>query len=83
MVTDAGTIFPLTESGTIESAKGQQISIFSISQETEITSDGMKYKLDKRKLLNWWNATLNEAEGSSFTLEFTGGKLIVFLKFTD
>lgn len=83
MVTDAGIILPLTESCKVESVKGQQVSIFSVSQDTEITSTGLKYKLDKRKLSNWWNATLNEAEESSFSLEFTGGPLIVFLKFGD
>jgi thiamine pyrophosphokinase len=83
MVTDAGTFVPLLESSEMESVKGQQISIFSIDPETEITSTGLKYKLDKKKLSNWWNATLNEAEGNSFKLEFTGGRIIVFLKFTD
>jgi thiamine pyrophosphokinase len=83
MVTDAGTILPLTESCKVESEKGQQVSIFSVSPDSEITSTGLKYKLDKKRLSNWWNATLNEAEGSSFTLEFNKGTLIVFLKFAD
>jgi thiamine pyrophosphokinase len=83
MITDAGTFIPQLESCTIESVKGQQVSIFSINPETEITSTGLKYKLDKKKLSNWWNATLNEAEENSFTLEFNGGKLIVFMKFID
>jgi thiamine pyrophosphokinase len=83
MVTDAGTILPLTESCKVESEKGQQVSIFSVSPDSEITSNGLKYKLDKKRLSNWWNATLNEAEGSSFTLEFNKGTLIVFLKFAD
>jgi thiamine pyrophosphokinase len=67
----------------MESKIGQQVSIFSIDPETEITSSGLKYKLDKKKLTNWWQATLNEAEGSSFTLEIAGLPLIVFLKFQD
>jgi thiamine pyrophosphokinase len=83
MVTDAGIIFPLLESSEIESGKGQQLSVFSIDPSVEITSTGLKYSLDKKKLTNWWTATLNEAEGNSFTLEFKGGPLIVFLKFPD
>jgi thiamine pyrophosphokinase len=83
MVTDAGTIIPLLENCKIESEKGQQVSIFSIDPDSEITSTGLKYKLDKKRLPNWWNATLNEAEGSNFRLEFKGGPLIVFLKFMD
>jgi thiamine pyrophosphokinase len=83
MVTDAGIIIPVSESCKVESQKGQQVSIFSINPETEITSAGLKYRLDKKKLSNWWNATLNEAEGSSFTLEFTHSPLLIFLKFMD
>ena len=83
MVTDAGVFYPVLESCKVESEKGQQISIFSVDPSTEITSSGLKYKLDKKKLLNWWNATLNEAEGNSVTLQFAGSPLIVFLKFFD
>jgi thiamine pyrophosphokinase len=83
MVTDAGTLFPILESDTIETQKGQQVSVFSIDPNNEISSSGLKYKLDKKKLTNWWTATLNEAEGNSFTLEFEGGPVIVFLKFGD
>jgi thiamine pyrophosphokinase len=83
MVTDAGTLFPILESDTIETQKGQQVSVFSIDPNNEISSSGLKYKLDKKKLTNWWTATLNEAEGNIFNLEFEGGQVIVFLKFGD
>jgi thiamine pyrophosphokinase len=83
MVTDAGIFFPLLKSCKMESEKGQQVSVFSIDPYTEITSSGLKYKLDRKKLSNWWTATLNEAEGNSFSLQFEGGPLIVFMKFMD
>lgn len=83
MVTDAGIIIPILESCKFESEKGQQVSVFSISPDTEITSAGLKYKLENKKLGNWWNATLNESEGSSFTLQFEEGKVLVFMKFID
>jgi thiamine pyrophosphokinase len=83
MVTDAGIFLPVSGSCEIESERGQQVSIFSIDPNIEITTSGLKYKLEKKKLLNWWNATLNEAEGKSFSLQFKGGPLIVFLKFPD
>src|SRR5450759_4168072 len=59
MVTDAGIFFPILESTKIEAQKGQQVSLFSIDPETEITSSGLKYKVDNKKLTNWWTATLN------------------------
>lgn len=83
MVTDTGILFPLLRSEEIISHPGQQLSVFSINPDTEITSSGLKYKLDRLKLKNWWRATLNEATGSSFYLEFFGGPLIVYLKFLE
>jgi thiamine pyrophosphokinase len=50
MVSDAGIIFPVLSSCKFECEKGQQISLFSIDAKTEISSDGLKYKLEKKKL---------------------------------
>lgn len=83
MITDAGIFFPILSSSEIKSEKGQQVSVFSTDPQLEVTSSGLKYKLDNMKLSKWWKATLNEAEGKSFSLQFKGGSLIVFLKFND
>ncbi len=83
MITDTGIITPLIKSGSVKCFPGQQVSVFSIDPETEITSSGLKYPLDKLKSHNWWRATLNEATGESFSLEFSGGPLIVYMKFRD
>ena len=81
MVTDTGIFYPFTESCRVPSVKGQQVSLFAIDPGTEITSSGLKYPLIKRKLRNWWEATLNEATGDHFELEFDRGVVIVYLKF--
>jgi len=81
MITDTGifrTCFAKTE---IMTYPGQQVSIFSLDPETEITSLGLKYGLNKIKLSNWWMATLNEATGDSFVLDFISGRIIVYLNF--
>jgi thiamine pyrophosphokinase len=80
MITDTGILKPLLKSSEIFSFPGQQVSIFSIDPETEVTSSGLKYPLHKTKLTNWWFATLNESLGDKFSLDFNG-RLIVFLKF--
>lgn len=80
MVTDTGIFRPVLKSTVMDSFKGQQISIFSIDPATGITSDGLKYPLSDTKIDNWWCATLNEALGNSFSLEFSEGRIIVFLK---
>ena len=81
MVTDSGILRSFLSTMEIASFPGQQVSVFSLNPETEITSSGLKYPLMKTRLKNWWNATLNEATGSSFRLEFTTGRIIVYLKF--
>jgi thiamine pyrophosphokinase len=83
MITDTGIFIPFLESCSVSAIPGQQVSVFSIDPRTEISSEGLKYKLDKLKLRNWWRGTLNEASGESFTLSFSGGPLLVYLKFID
>lgn len=83
MITDNGVFMAFHENCTIASAPGQQVSVFSIDPHTPITSSGLLYPLNERCLNNWWEATLNEATGDEFTLSFTGGPVIVFLKFME
>lgn len=83
MVTDTGVMMPFLKSSVVSSFPGQQISIFSIDPETELISQGLRYPLERKKIKNWWVATLNEAVGNSFSLEFNQGRVIVYLKFPD
>jgi thiamine pyrophosphokinase len=81
MVTDTGILLPFLKSCNVSSFPGQQVSVFSIDPETEITSSGLRYPLNRTKIKNWWFATLNEALGDSFSLDFIG-RVIVYLKFS-
>lgn len=83
MVTDTGIFMPLLKSTSIESFKGQQVSLFAIDPETEITTHGLKYPLNRTKISNWWFATLNEALGDNFSIEFSAGRVIIYLKFAE
>jgi thiamine pyrophosphokinase len=81
MVTDTGVIRPLIKGSSIPSFPGQQVSIFSIDTETEVTSYGLKYPLNRTKIKNWWCATLNESLGDRFSIEFITGRVLLYLKF--
>jgi thiamine pyrophosphokinase len=76
-------IIPLQNSAEISSFQGQQVSIFSIDPETEITTAGLRYPLNKTKVKNWWVATLNEATEERFSISFDGGPVILYLKFKE
>lgn len=83
MITDTGIFLPFLQSCKVESLPGQQVSLFSINPETEISSAGLRYPLSNRRLRNWWEATLNEALGDHFELSFNGGPVLIFLEFID
>jgi thiamine pyrophosphokinase len=81
MVTDSGIFKTYYKSAQIPAFPGQQVSLFSIDPETEITTYGLKYPLKGSKLNNWWMATLNEALGDNFSIQFSCGRVIIYLKF--
>lgn len=80
MVTDNGTFIAVHSGEQIQCVPGQQVSIFAMDTSTQIFSTGLKYKLNGLTPSRWWQATLNEATGDSFTLSFQPNKtLLVFL----
>jgi thiamine pyrophosphokinase len=83
MVTDTGIFLPFLKSSEISSFPGQQVSVFAIDPDTEITSHGLRYPLNRTKISNWWFATLNESLGDKFSLDFRNGRVIVYRKFPD
>ena len=80
IITDYGEFIPITKTTKFDSHKGQQVSVFTITPDIEVSSQGLKYPLDNLKLLSWWLGTLNESLGNEFSLSFTGkGIFIVYL----
>ena len=77
MVTDYGYFFPATRSGTFRAPKGSQVSIFSLNPQQEITSQGLKYPLDRLRLPRWHMGTLNEALSDEFSLVFASESPII------
>ena len=77
-LTNTGIFTPISKTTTFNSFAGQQVSIFSLSKGTRITSHNLKYQLNNLILDKLWMGTLNEATGSDFILEFEEGELIVY-----
>lgn len=79
MVTNDGFLLPLTHSATFPGQPGQQVSIFSLTQETRYSSRGLKYPLKETLLPTLWSGSLNEVIGESFALEFDAGLALIYI----
>ena len=80
MLTDHGRLTAMHGSRTFASFPRQQVSIFTMDPQTAIYSDGLKWSLDAFHARRWWQATLNEALGTEFSLR-TEGWAVVFLTY--
>jgi thiamine pyrophosphokinase len=60
------------------SFEGQQVSIFALTPDAQISSLGLKYPLENRNLTSWWQGTLNESAGEQFSLSIDQGILLVY-----
>lgn len=78
MLSDYGIMLPMQGHARFESHAGQQISIFSLSPQTPVSVEGLRYPICNRRIEWWWEATLNEALGDHF--DVSGGLLIIYLK---
>ena len=79
MLTNYGVFTPISSNTTFKSFAGEKVSLFAIGQKP-VTTTGLKYPIQNRVLTNWWQGTLNESLGDSFTIE-TRGRIIVFQVF--
>ena len=77
MLTDYGCLCAMRGRRTFASFPYQQVSIFTMDPDTPIHSEGLRWPLDGFRARRWWQATLNETLGDSFTLSAEGW-LIVF-----
>jgi thiamine pyrophosphokinase len=73
MMTDYGTFTPHHGDGDFDSFPGQQVSLFNFGC-TVMQSQGLRYPVFP--FGNWWQGTLNEALGNSFSLHADGDYLV-------
>lgn len=79
MVSDYGIFTPILQSTTLPSDLGQQVSLFALYPEGEITTEGLRWPIIRRKITSWWQGSLNEALGEWFTISLTpGARVIVY-----
>lgn len=71
MVSDYGIFTPILKNTVFESYAGQQVSIFSMSLSGEITAKGLRWPITDRRFTAWWQGTLNESTGDTFSIELS------------
>ncbi|MBQ9546139.1 MAG: thiamine diphosphokinase [Bacteroidales bacterium] len=76
IVSDYGTFHAVQGEASFESFPLQQVSIFSLTPQVPVSLYGLRYPLSDHCITRWWQATLNEALSSSFSVK--GGNLIVY-----
>jgi len=77
MLTDYGRFVAMSGERSFASFPRQQVSIFAMTPGASITATGLRWPLDAFRPRLWWQATLNEALGTEFSLS-TEGWLVVF-----
>lgn len=77
MLTDYGRMVAITGSRRFVSFPRQQVSIFTMDPDKPFSAIGLKWPLEDFHARRWWNASLNEAVGTEFSLR-TDGWLVVF-----
>jgi len=78
MFTNNGVFSAFSDTKTFSSYPKQQISIFSFKQDTLLTFEGLKYPVHNRSFHYLWEGSLNEAITDQFTIQCSGGEVIVF-----
>ena len=77
MLTDYGRLTSMRGFRRFASFPRQQVSIFTMNPDSPIESEGLRWPLDGFHARRWWQASLNEAVGTEFSLS-TDGWLVVF-----
>ena len=73
MFTDHGFFTPAYGNRTFNTMKGQQVSVFNFGCHL-LTSEGLRW--DAYNFSEWWQGTLNEALGDTFSIHADGYYLV-------
>lgn len=71
MVSDEGTIFPISDTVEFDCGIGRSVSIFTPDNSLKIKSEGLMYPTEDVIFDNWWKATLNKSIDDKVRLELS------------
>lgn len=70
IISDYGVFFLVQSGEKIRSFAGEKISIFSVDNGVRVSASGLLYPLNDLQLSKWYTASLNEATGDHFIMNF-------------
>lgn len=76
MITDLGVFDPVEGYTRFESFEGQQVSIFTLSPDTLVTTEDLVYPLREAPLTRWWQGSLNMSQSREFGLRTTAPAIV-------
>lgn len=76
--TDNGVFTPVQGDRQLPSFPGQFISVFTKDPSVKVTSQGLKWPLEKRPFHHHFEGTLNQALSSQVQLRIEGGQALIF-----
>lgn len=76
-LTDYGVFIPCRNTRSFKGHPGQQVSIFNFGA-SGLRAEGLVYPLSD--FTNWWQGTLNECTGDTFTI-YASGEYLVFINY--
>ena len=80
MVGDRGVFSFIDNDSSFESFAGEQVSLFTLSPSTEISTIGLRYEPPQNRLSAMWQGVSNESLGTKFTIR-TNAPTIVYRLF--
>lgn len=83
MVTDHGVFNVIHNTTTLPSIPGMQVSIFVKNEHLPLTFHRLKYPVEHRCFQHFWEASLNEALTSDFTIELHGEGCVVVYRVVE
>ena len=82
ILTDTGIFYIINSSKTINSFKGQYVSIFSANPNQRITTKGLKYELNNSTLDTLYSGSLNVSKKNQITIETSAKQpLLIYLAY--
>jgi len=78
IITDYGIFQIIKGRKSINSFKGQPVSIFTIKKDVKITTSNLKYNLNRDSLTTLFSGTLNESISNCFNIEVDRGSILLY-----